>query len=182
MSRLSLSNIFRNQSHVDFERLTIQFWRAAEIAFDAPCRLDVTMMNRAKAYTTFWDENHQADLNAMNDANTHFKASNLKEIDAHMWARTRYAEVSIRPVEPDSAPTSAWAHVEFLGQRPKQATFYIQGGDREFEPRLDKALEKLRRQNPRMIAGDGYDGNGVNSGFMPMTFGAALGGGSPSFF
>ena len=166
-SRLSLSNIFRRQSHEDFQRLTTEFWRVAETAFRVQCIPEITLMKRAKTYTTFWDENHQDDLNAMNAANTDFKTNNLAEIDAALWARTGYVEVSIRPIDETRAPTSAWAHAEFLGQHPKMATFYIQGGGEKLEATLVKALEKLRRQNARMIAGDGYTGNGINSGFIP---------------
>ena len=63
-----------------------------------------------------------------------------------------YIEVIIAPVDKSAAPNYAFAHVEFKGSRPRQATFYIQ-------PDGEDSVSCLRKKFRFQIFGDGYTHN-----------------------
>lgn len=160
MTRWSLSNIFQAVSHQQFQDYTTQLRDAAERAFGTPCKLDISVMSNTKVYTTYCDDGLQGNLDHINDANTILRTGDVANVSAAMWHKAKYVEVSVNPVDETLAPAYAFAHVEFKGNEPRQATFYIQ-------PDGEDTKAALLAKNPRRMVGDGFTSNGSRSGAMP---------------
>lgn len=163
-SRWSLSNRFKAISYDQAGRYVAEFKSAAEESFGTECVLDITLMSANKVYTTFWDEDLQASLDATNASNTILRTNDHAQVTPELWDQAAYVEVGVRPADPSKATESyAFGHVEFKGSRPRQATFYIQ-------PDGEGVMQQmLAKKAFGVAAGDGYDSNGENSGFVPMS-------------
>lgn len=150
MSRWSISNLFRAVTHKQFVDYTTQFQQAAEKSFNTECFLEIRALTRPKVYTTFWDEDMQRNLNATNDRNTILKTQNLTDITHEIWNKAGYIEVTVRPNDEEKAPRYAFGHAEFKGNRPRQATFYIQ-------PDGEDAEQSVLSQTSAKRIGDGFE-------------------------
>jgi hypothetical protein len=160
MTRWSLKNIFQTVSHEQFQNYTTQLRDAAEKAFGTKCALDIHLMANTKVYTTYCDDSLQDNLNQINDANTILRTDDLAMVTPRMWGAAGYVEVSVNPVDPEKAPSFAFAHVEFKGNEPRQACFYIQ-------PDGQDVKDALIKQNRGRNVGDGYTSNGSRSNALP---------------
>jgi hypothetical protein len=163
MTRWSLKNIFQAVSHQQFQDYTTQLREAAEKSFGTPCKLDISIMNNTKVYTTYWDDGLQDNLDQINDANTLLRTDDVANVSTALWGKAGYVEVTVKPVDETQAPAYAFAHVEFKGNEPRQATFYIQ-------PDGGEAKASLLAKNPRRIVGDGFTSNGSRSNALPSNF------------
>ena len=126
--------------------------------------MEINALTAPKAYTTFYDEDIQNDLDTMNEKMTIIKTSDLSDITSDIWDMAGYVEVYVRPVDKDKAPDYAFGHAEFKGTRPEQATFYIQ-------PDGDDAKKALVSRTSLKRIGDGFESNGSRSGAIPMGLG-----------
>jgi len=155
MTRFSLSNLVLPISYAQFTRLTEQFHRAAEASFGTKCEMEIRAMSAPKTYSTFLlDEFTQKCMDRDNESRT--IATNFNRISKELWDQARYVELTISPVDKNAAPSYAFAHAEFKGVLPRQATFYIQP-DGEDVPKTIGGFG--------MIRGDGYRSNGINGGY-----------------
>lgn len=170
MQRLSLSNRFRKISHAKFIALAKDFKQACEGAFGTQCSVEISALSAPKAYTTFMDDRIQEVLDRANESNHLGKAGSIEDVTKEMYRAAKYIEMTVRPVNEDQAPDYAFGHVEFGGNRPRQATFYIQGGKDCAE-----ACEYMVSRHENMKVGDGYDGNGTRSTSIPDNLKSALG-------
>lgn len=160
MTRWSLKNIFQAVSHQQFQNYTTQLRDAAEKSFGTPCQMDIRIMNDTKVYTTYCDDGLQESMDAINDAHTLLRTDDVANVSESLWNNARYVEVTVNPVNPAAAPAYAFAHAEFKGNEPRQATFYIQ-------PDGEDAKAAMIKQNPRNIVGDGFTSNGSRSRQLP---------------
>ena len=160
MTRWSLKNAFQAVSHQQFQDYTAQLRDAAERAFGTKCALDIQVMNDTKVYTTYYDDSLQDNLNQINNANTILRTDDAAKITPQIWSKAGYVEVTVNPVDKDKAPSYAFAHVEFKGNEPRQACFYIQPGGED-------AKAAMLKQNRGRIIGDGFTSNGSRSGAFP---------------
>ncbi len=160
MTRWSLKNIFRPVTHGQFVDYTNQFKQAAENSFGTECSIQIRALTQPKAYTTFWDDDIQSGLDAINEQNTILRTENLSDVTSEVWAKAGYVEVNVRPVDCDKAPDHAFGHAEFKGEKPRQATFYIQ-------PNGDDAREAMVSSAKGKVIGDGFESNGSRSGAIP---------------
>lgn len=161
MERFSLSNFLMPVGHEQFVKLTNEFKAAAEKAFGSEARLDITARTAPKIYTTYADEWIQSGINAMNAPHVLLETHTLSQITKDVWKTAKYVEVSMVPVDREKGPAYAFAHAEFKGTAPREATFYIQGHD------VSGVKPAMTRQNRWSLVGDGFDGNGVCDGATP---------------
>ncbi len=159
MIRWSLSNHFFKMSHRQFVQLTTQFYQAAEEAFGTKCYLEIETLKRPKTYTTFVDPHVEAEINEKNGLPT-FKGRFAHDLTPQMWHAAGHVEVFIRPINKERAPQHAFAHIEFKGIRPRQATFYMQ-------PECGNTQAIFLAANANLRAGDGLRGNGILSRKVP---------------
>lgn len=165
MSRWSLSNILLPISASQFRKLTTEFHAAAQASLGESCNLNITLMREPKLYTTFLDDEIQAGLDYENRANTILSTSQLSDITREIWAKAGYAEVSISPSANGSTPPAGWAHIEFKGERPRQATYYFHSTGPDIK-------DLILSQNRGKWIGDGFNGNGERSVLIPSPLGA----------
>jgi hypothetical protein len=159
-TRWSISNLLISVSHGEFVSMTTQFQTAAEVAFGTTCALDIKLMSASRRYTTFANDRIQGNLDDINKGNTWLTTSSLAEITRGLWKRARYVQAIVRPVDESAAPRFAFGCAEFKGERPRQATFYIQ-------PDGESARAAMIRKYPRKLIGDGYTSNGIESRVFP---------------
>ena len=164
MTRWSLSNIFMPISHGQFLDYVEQFQRAAQNSFDTKCELEIRALTAPKVYTTFMDDRIQENLDDINDQNTIIKTTKLSDITKEIWDKSGYVEVTVKPTDPDHAPSYAFGHAEFKGERPRQATFYLQPDGKD-------AKDFMLGNSTLKIAGDGFDSNGSRSHAVPASIG-----------
>ena len=164
MTRWSISNRFLPISYEEFTSLSERFKQAAEASFGTECKMQVKAMTAPKVYTTFCDDEIQSGLDEINAARTLSlpESDRLSEKD---WDRARYVELVINPVNPELAPSFAFAHAEFKGVTPRQATFYIQPDGEEVKDTMISTRKFLQS------TGDGFSSNGVRSGAIPAGLG-----------
>lgn len=167
MTRWSLRNVLMPVSHQEFVTYIKQFKQAAEQSFDTECKLEITALAAPKAYTTFWDNALQSEINSINEENTILKTDALSDITSSLWATAKYVEVLINPVDKTKAPRAALAHAEFKGEKPRQAKFYIQ-------PNGEDAREQMLSQQSGKIVGDGFESNGTRSACLPESLGKTI--------
>lgn len=157
MTRWSLSNRFLPISRGQFLTLTAQFQKAAEESFGGSCALNIRALYSPKRFTTFMDDDLQADLDKRNADNTILETSSLSDVGKEIWAKAGYVEVTLSPANPQAAPQYAFAHMEFKGRQPRQASYYIQ-------PDGEDVKQTTIAQNRTKRIGDGMDSNGIRSG------------------
>jgi hypothetical protein len=158
MNRWSLSNRFSKISYEQFKSLTAAFQEAAEHAYGTPTKLEIKTMRAPAMSVSIPDPEMLAFLKQQNEKNTTLKTDTLDDISKEDWDKAAYVEVNIHPEDKSKGPQSAFAQVEFKGHLPKQATFYIQGGD------TGGVQEATLRHRPRLSkVGDGYNANGSHS-------------------
>lgn len=160
MTRWSLKNIFRDVTHEQFNTYTTQFKQAAEKSFGTECKLEIRALSAPKVYTTYCDDDLQSNLDSINDSATLLVTDKLSDMTEALWKAARYVEITLRPADPEKAPRYAFAHAEFKGTQPEQATFYIQ-------PDGEDAKAAIIAQQKHKRIGDGFDGNGRRSGGLP---------------
>ena len=68
------------------------------------------------------DDEIDEELKAINDANLVLETNNVDDISEQIWDKASHVTTSITPLDETS---SSWAWVEFKGNLPEQATFYI---------------------------------------------------------
>lgn len=169
MIRWSQHNMLLGISHSQFTKLVTEFHAAAEASFGTTCSLSIAVLKEPKVYTTFVDHDISSNLDGINSANTILQTDRLGDITARLWRQAGYVEVTIRPTNAGQAPAHAFAHAEFKGLRPKQATFYLQ-------PDGEAARATMMGHSPKMLFGDGFTSNGRRSDAIPaslMGFGFA---------
>lgn len=163
MERWSLSNYFRQVSHKQFVDYTTKLKLVSEAAFRSECEVDIHLKDRTKVYTTFYDPALQDIVDRENEGGTVIKTGNIDDVTKEHWNAAAYAEVTVRPVDKDQAPDYAFAHAEFKGRLPRQATFYIQGGENTHNAKLSFLVNMSGR------IGDGYESNGQRSNAVPSS-------------
>lgn len=164
MNRWSISNLITPISYNEFTTLSERFKRAAEASFGTPCKMEISALKAPKVYTTFLDDDIQDGLDHINAANA-VPLNDNSTISRAEWDRANYVELTIRPVDEKLAPSYAFAHAEFKGGKPRQATFYIQPDGEDARKTM---LDQARRLQ---TVGDGFDGNGTRSGAIPAGLG-----------
>ncbi len=171
MTRFCLSNLFCRLSYNQFMEIGREFKSACEHAFGTKCTPDIKLLSRAKAYTTFMlDPEDQKNLDAKNEEAEILTTSDFSLITKDIWEQAQYVEIKIRPTNKNAGPDYAFGHVEFKGRLPKTATFYAQGGDK-----TDALARNMRFNHIFMIAGDGFESNGVQSAEAFRTISKQLG-------
>lgn len=152
-TRWSISNRLLAISFEQFQEMSREFLAFAEQAFGGRCKVEVKAMDRIKETTTFWlDDWIMESMARRNESHTFFKTEDLAAVTAQVFGSAAYIELSIRPLEADSAPSYAWAHAEFKGLRPKQATFYVQ-------PEAEIGLQRIKANHRFQAFGDGFESN-----------------------
>jgi len=155
MTRWSLSNEDAPISHAEFVQLAASFRRAAEEGFGAPCALSIKTLKSPKAFTVYDNPEIQKVLDQHNSDNTLFETDDLSRLTEEKWNEARHLELVIRPAATEQPRLpGAFAHAEFKGDRPHQATFYIQPGGEAVRRALIGAAKGRE-------TGDGQDGNGT---------------------
>lgn len=153
MTRFSISNLLLPISFAQFCAIVREYKQIAERAFGTPCGMEVKAMNRIKMTSTFMhDDGTMEWMDEQNRKATFFQASELSTVSAEIFGKAVYIEVIIAPVNKEAAPNYAFAHVEFKGSRPRQATFYMQ-------PDGEDSASVLRKKFRFQIFGDGYSHN-----------------------
>lgn len=158
--RFSLSNKFFNVSHTQFVDHCENFKAAVEQHFLTPCAIDINGYSEPKEYITFLDDDMQKSCDMVNASNALFKGMDLGQVSRELWKQARHVEATIRPINEGDAPRSAFAHVEFKGHLPGAATFYVQPDDQA------RVRTIMRRHNPTLLLGNGYDSHGNSNGIM----------------
>lgn len=153
MTRWDIKNHLFPVSHKQFLSLAQEFKQAVENAFHTPCYIHVDVLSKPKEYTTFWDDEVQANLDARNNQARIMSTYSLDDIDQATWKSAGYVDIHIRPYDEEHAPRAAFATAEFKGVCPKQATFYIQ-------PDGEDAKDAMLQAHPSNIHGDGFTSNG----------------------
>lgn len=164
MTRWSLSNYFFSISHDQFVAMTTQLKDAAEQSFGTACNFNITARKQPKLYTTFVDDEIQGGIDILNKPHVLLQTDQVAAITPDIWKEAKYVEVSILPADKEKAPFAAFAHAEFKGTAPREATFYVQ-------PDGKTVMHKLMAAHPRSIVADGYGGNGVRDGAVPFGIG-----------
>jgi hypothetical protein len=153
MTRFSISNLLLPISFAQFCAIVREYKQIAERAFGTPCGMEIKAMNYRKMTTSFMlDDSDMRWIDEQNRKATFFQASELSAVSAEIFNKAVYVEVVIAPVDKSAAPNYAFAHVEFKGSRPRQATFYMQ-------PESELVAEGLRKKFRFQIFGDGYSHN-----------------------
>jgi hypothetical protein len=160
-TRFSLANQFFKLSHAQFVAITCEFKLACEASFAAPCTLAISLYTQPLVFTTYVDEEIEENLAMINKPHWLLDTPDLGAVSPHLWKCAGYVKVGLYPTETALAPSSAFAHVEFKGLLPAQATFYVQPGGAEVQVRLE-------RQFGRMVRGDGYAHHGRRSAARPV--------------
>ena len=164
MIRWSISNIIRPISYKKFIALTTQFKEVAEQSFGRSCAIEIEVLRKPKEYTSFDNPEDQLYLDECNARNTMLKTSDLTEVTQALWVQAGYIEVTLRSKE-KNPNDSSFARVEFIGVRPRQATYYIYPDD-------EAVKSNIVGRNRFMLIGDGYKSNGTSCGAVPesLTF------------
>lgn len=153
MTRFSISNLLLPISFAQFSAMVQEYKQIAERSFATPCSLQIKAMSRIKMTSTFMhDDGTMEWMDEQNRQAVFHETSELSAFSAESFDRAVYIEVIIAPVDKEAAPNYAFAHVEFKGSRPRQATFYIQPGGEE-------AVSCLRKKFRFQTFGDGYTHN-----------------------
>lgn len=159
--RLSLSNYIFKISHEQFLSLATAFKKASEQSFGTKATMEIGVYNAPKLYTTFIDDDIDAVLAVENEQRHVLTTQNIADINKSVWDSAGYVEAILKPVNTAIAPDHAFSSMEFLGDRPKQATFYIQGSPG------NAAIASMKNQFKFMARGDGFPSNGSRSNYMP---------------
>lgn len=170
MTRWSLSNILRKIQFTQFQSLSSEFQNACEKSFGTESSIALKLMSQPKAFTTFMDDVEQARLNEINNNNTISSFDSIDSVTEEHWNNAAYVEITIRPTDKEKAPSSAFGHLEFKGNCPKSATYYLQGGEH-----TDGAKPFVTNNHKSMVVGDGYDSHGDQSGLAYMRIASKLG-------
>lgn len=152
-TRLSISNRFIAISFNQFLVMLQEFKQLVESSFGTSCKLEVRAMNQIKmSPTRMHDDDTMAFIDQCNRKAVFYETANLSDFPEKVFDEAVYIEAVIVPVDRHAAPQYAFAHVEFKGSRPRQATFYMQ-------PRGDTALQGLKKRFRFKKFGDGYTHN-----------------------
>ena len=157
MSRMSISNLLLPLSREQFTTLTELFKQSAEHSFGGLCKLEIHAMKALKRTSSFMHEDWVMEAMAEdNRRRTFFETDDPSKLTSDIWNKAAYVEVSVRPINEGSAPTSAWGHAEFKGLQSRQATLCLQ-------PDNDEAIESIVSEQRFKWIGEGYDSNSHSS-------------------
>ncbi|CAN5220445.1 hypothetical protein BH11CYA1_BH11CYA1_34970 [soil metagenome] len=152
-TRLSISNFVFAISFDQFKAMVQQYKQAAEQSFGTPCSLEIRAMNRIKMTSSFMHDDDTMDwMDKQNSAAVFFRTGELSVFLPQTFAEAVYIEVIFAPIDAKAAPNYAFAHIEFKGSRPRQATFYMQ-------PEGSQAVENFKAKFRFKKFGDGYKHN-----------------------
>ncbi len=152
-SRISISNWVLPISFSQFKTVVGEFQQLAAAAFGTECVIQIRALRHNKVSPTRMHEDDVMDYIARENARAvFFESSELADMTPQVFDSAAYVEVSITPMNILAGPKFAYGHVEFKGNRPRQATFYLQPGD----PQDFKFLKGSHRC---MRFGDGFTFN-----------------------
>lgn len=152
-SRISISNLLRSISFAQFKAMVTEFKSQVEASFGTKCRLDIRAMSSNKMTSTFMHDDGTMEYMAeCNRRATFFEGSDVQTMPPEAFNQAVYIEVGVRPEDPSAAPNYAFGHIEFKGTRRRQATYYLQPGDKG-------VFRALRKAHGFQIVGDGYTSN-----------------------
>jgi hypothetical protein len=153
-NRISLSNWVLPISFNQFKTLVAEFQKLAAAVFGTECVIQIRALRQNKVSPTRMHEDGVMDYIAgVNARAVFFESSELAAMTAQVFDAAVYVEVSVTPMNILAGPKFAFGHVEFKGNRPRQATFYLQP---EGDPHDFKSLTDSHRC---MRIGDGYTFN-----------------------
>lgn len=161
-ARLSLANKFFRISHPQFISIAQDFRIASEWAFGTGSIFRIHVYDNPKTETAFCDDAIRAKLDFENDKK-YSGTYDLDGITPEVWAKAGYVEVILKPDNKEKAPSYAFSLAEFLGNRPRHATFYIQPGE------CGEALKHLKNRYRTMIAGSGWASHATQSIWLPAS-------------
>ncbi|MCI5059922.1 MAG: hypothetical protein MRY79_02495 [Alphaproteobacteria bacterium] len=139
MTRWSLSNFFRPVSHEQFVSYAQEFKKAAEQEFGMDCKVEINLVGKSGFFASKKPSMIQS-------------IKNISDVTPNVWKNSAYVELNLRPSDIANAPEYAWAHAEFKGARPRQATFYVQPGGK-------RTRDLMTLNAGRRITGDGFASN-----------------------
>ncbi len=155
-ARWNLSNFFGKVSFAQFKDLSIEFKTAAEEAFNTECDVAINLMTRPRISPTFLDDVFFQGIDETNETNTFAKATDIASVTKKQWDNAAYVYMIVSPRDQDKAPQSSFSHLEFKGNMPKTATYYIQGPDDDVN---EKTAAQIRQNHKFMRNGDGRKSN-----------------------
>jgi len=166
MQRFSLSNLVMPIGFAQFVRMAGHFIDVCGEAFGSGCDVMARVHSRDHVYTTFLDPAIEEAVEKANRERLLRSGPGLPNEDE--WTAARHVEMFVRPSNLAASMPHAFAHAEFKGVRPRQATFYVQCADFDVASAMAEAWPRMRR-------GNGFKGNGVNAGLVPAATAAAAG-------
>ncbi|MDX1986085.1 MAG: hypothetical protein SFV17_05310 [Candidatus Obscuribacter sp.] len=153
MSRWSIANYAGPISLEQFQVLVCEFETLIEQSFATAVIIEVRAMKRIKATSHYLHDDWIMDGIAQeNRDNTFYTTTNVMAVDKGVFESAAYIEVNFHPFNPSFAPSSAWAHCEFKGKLPNQATFYVQPDDQS-------VARAMKEKHQDLLFGDGYKAN-----------------------
>lgn len=155
MERFSLRNKFFTISHAQFISLASGFKQALENGYSTPVSTAIRGLTSPKEYTSLYIPTLMEEIDHRNNQRTLGNTDSIESVTHEMWNKAKYLEIIFRPIDPTQAPESAFAHAEFKGAIPHQATFYAQCM-RDASP-----ISDFIAANQAMRLGDGFDSNSV---------------------
>ncbi|HEY9730368.1 MAG TPA: hypothetical protein V6C89_00560 [Drouetiella sp.] len=149
----SISNRILPITFDEFKAMGLQFLQLVEDAFGGKYKVEVKAMNRVKLTTVGRrDDSIMAHMAQTNKRHTFFVAEDFAAVTAAVFNSAAYIEMTVTPLDPAAAPANAWAHAEFKGYKPKQATFFVR-------PDADAGARKMKSLHRLKIIGAGWFGN-----------------------
>jgi hypothetical protein len=153
-SKLSIGNHLTPISFKQFQTLVTQFKELCETSFGTECTLQICAMCQLKLYVTrLPDEYVLSYIRNENEQNTFFKSDDLLSVTSDIFDAAAYIDAIVSPKDKSVAPESAFGGIEFKGNRPRHATYYVQPGDANL-------VQALRERHPFKVFGDGYKHHG----------------------
>lgn len=153
MSRMSISNYLLPISHKQFNAIVAEFMQVAAKVFGGACTIQIRGLKHPKwSPTQMHDDGTMNYIAGVNRRAIIFEQSELSDVTAQMFRDAAYIEVVVSPMNILAAPKFAFAHMEFKGERPRQATMYIQPDDAE-------DFAAITKNHPMMLVGDGLKAN-----------------------
>lgn len=150
---LSISNKVFAISHAQFQAMVQEYVELIEISLGTACSVEIKAMNIIKWTSTFMHEEDVMEFMAKHNREAvFFECADASELSAETFKSAVYIEVIISPTNKHNAPSYAFAHLEFKGRRPRQATYYLQPAD-------ETVIKTLKGKHRFQIIGDGYTDN-----------------------
>jgi hypothetical protein len=137
----------------EFMAMSQQFLELVEVAFGGKFKIELKAMNRVKLST--FGRREAAIMTFVAETNrnqTFLLTDDLAAVTASVFNSAAYIEMTCTPVDTDPSLPRAWAHVEFKGYKPKQATFCVY-------PDADSGARKMKALHRFKIIGRGLNGN-----------------------